>query len=128
MNYSDETKENYENPKNVGSFDENDEDIGTGIVGAPSCGDVMKLQIKVKDDVIVDVKFKTFGCGSAIASSSFVSEQLKNKTLDEALEIKNDDIFKALALPPIKKHCSILAEEAIQDAIKNYKEKKNYEN
>ena len=125
MAYSDKVIDHYENPRNVGSFDKNDTSVGTGMVGAPACGDVMKLQIKVDDDtgIITDAKFKTYGCGSAIASSSLVTEWLKGKTLDKAGKIKNSEIATELALPPVKIHCSILAEDAIQAAIKDYKEK-----
>ena len=112
--------DHYENPRNVGSLDKEDTNVGTGIVGAPECGDVMKLQIKVLDGVITDAKFKTFGCGSAIASSSLATEWLKNKTLKEATEIKNTDIVSELALPPVKIHCSVLAEDAIKKAIEDY--------
>lgn len=120
MAYSDKVLDHYENPRNVGSFDKNDTDVGTGMVGAPACGDVMKLQIKVIDGVITDAKFKTYGCGSAIASSSLVTEWVKGKTLEEAGEIKNTKIAEELALPPVKIHCSILAEDAIKAAIKDY--------
>ena len=124
MAYSDKVLDHYENPRNVGSFDKNDSSVGTGMVGAPACGDVMKLQIKVGDDgVIEDAKFKTYGCGSAIASSSLLTEWVKGKTLDEASEIKNTDIAEELALPPVKIHCSVLAEDAIQAAIKVLKSK-----
>jgi len=124
MAYSDKVLDHYENPRNVGSFDKNDERVGTGMVGAPACGDVMKLQIKVNDQgVIEDARFKTYGCGSAIASSSLVTEWVKGKTLDEALTIRNTEIAKELALPPVKIHCSILAEDAIKAAVKDYKEK-----
>ena len=124
MAYSDKVIDHYENPRNVGSFDKNDLDIGTGMVGAPACGDVMKLQIKVDDNgVITDAKFKTYGCGSAIASSSLVTEWLKGKNLDEAQSIKNSDIATELALPPVKIHCSVLAEDAIKAAIKDYQTK-----
>ncbi len=124
MAYSDKVLDHYENPRNVGSFDKNDSSVGTGMVGAPACGDVMKLQIKVGDDgVIEDAKFKTYGCGSAIASSSLLTEWVKGKTLDEASEIKNTDIAEELALPPVKIHCSVLAEDAIQAAIKDLKSK-----
>jgi nitrogen fixation NifU-like protein len=125
MAYSDKVIDHYENPRNVGSFDKNDTSVGTGMVGAPACGDVMKLQIKVDDDtgIITDAKFKTYGCGSAIASSSLVTEWLKGKTLDEAGTIKNSEIAEELALPPVKIHCSILAEDAIKAAVKDYKEK-----
>ncbi|KAK4475352.1 hypothetical protein MN116_002416 [Schistosoma mekongi] len=116
--------DHYENPRNVGSFDKKDESIGTGLVGAPACGDVMKLQIKVdKNGKIIDAKFKTFGCGSAIASSSLATEWVKGKTIDEASRIKNSDIAKELKLPPVKLHCSMLAEDAIQAAITDYKKK-----
>ncbi len=123
MAYSDKVVDHYENPRNVGSFDKNDADIGTGMVGAPACGDVMKLQIKVEDGIITDAKFKTYGCGSAIASSSLVTEWVKGKTLDEAMSIKNSDIAEELALPPVKIHCSILAEDAIKAAIEDYNKK-----
>ena len=123
MAYSQQVIDHYENPKNVGSFDKTDPDIGTGMVGAPACGDVMKLQIKVDNvtGIITDAKFKTYGCGSAIASSSLVTEWVKGKTLDQAGSIKNSDIAEELALPPVKIHCSILAEDAIKAAIHNYK-------
>lgn len=124
MAYSDKLLDHYENPRNVGSFSKDDEDVATGMVGAPACGDVMKLQIKVgKDGVIEDAKFKTYGCGSAIASSSLVTEWVKGKTLDQALEIKNTQIAEELALPPVKIHCSILAEDAIKAAVADYKKK-----
>lgn len=123
MAYSKRVIDHYENPRNVGSLDKTDIEVGTGLVGAPACGDVMKLQIKVKDDIIEDVKFKTFGCGTAIASSSLASEWVKGKTIQEALEIKNTDIVEHLALPPVKIHCSVLAEDAIRSAIKDYQEK-----
>ncbi len=124
MAYSDKVIDHYENPRNVGSFDKGDDQVGTGMVGAPACGDVMKLQIRVNDQgVIEDAKFKTYGCGSAIASSSLVTEWVKGKTLDQALEIKNSLIAEELALPPVKIHCSILAEDAIKAAVANYKEK-----
>ena len=123
MAYSDKVIDHYENPRNVGKFDANDLDIGTGMVGAPACGDVMKLQIKVEDGIITDAKFKTYGCGSAIASSSLVTEWVKGKTLDEAGSIKNSQIAQELALPPVKIHCSILAEDAIKAAIADYREK-----
>ena len=124
MAYSDKVIDHYENPRNVGAFDKGDEDVGTGMVGAPACGDVMKLQIKVgADGLIEDAKFKTFGCGSAIASSSLVTEWVKGKTLDEAASIKNTDIAQELALPPVKIHCSVLAEDAIKAAIADYKKK-----
>lgn len=123
MAYSEKVLDHYENPRNVGVIEE-DNSVGTGMVGAPACGDVMKLQIKVGDDgVIEDAKFKTYGCGSAIASSSLVTEWVKGKTLDEAAEIKNTQIAEELALPPVKIHCSVLAEDAIAAAISNYKEK-----
>ena len=121
--YSKEVLDHYNNPKNVGSFSKDDENVGTGLVGAPECGDVMKLQIKVENDKIVDAKFKTFGCGSAIASSSLATEWVKGKTIDEAFEIKNTEIVEELALPPVKIHCSVLAEDAIKAAIKNYRER-----
>ena len=124
MAYSDKVIDHYENPRNVGSFDKGDDSVGTGMVGAPACGDVMRLQIKVSDTgVIEDARFKTYGCGSAIASSSLVTEWLKGKTLDQAREIKNKDIAEELALPPVKVHCSILAEDAIKAAIADYKNK-----
>ena len=124
MAYSDKVIDHYENPRNVGSFEKDDPTVGTGMVGAPACGDVMKLQIRVNDQgVIEDAKFKTYGCGSAIASSSLVTEWVKGKTLDQALEIKNSLIAEELALPPVKIHCSILAEDAIKAAVADYKEK-----
>ena len=124
MAYSDKVLDHYENPRNVGTFDDSDQ-VGTGMVGAPACGDVMKLQIKVSDDgVIEDAKFKTYGCGSAIASSSLLTEWVKGKTLTEASMIKNTDIAEELALPPVKIHCSVLAEDAISAAIEDYKSKK----
>ncbi|MGB8338563.1 MAG: Fe-S cluster assembly scaffold IscU [Burkholderiales bacterium] len=124
MAYSDKVLDHYENPRNVGSFDKNDEGVATGMVGAPACGDVMKLQIKVgPDGIIQDAKFKTYGCGSAIASSSLVTEWVKGKTLDQAMQIKNTQIAEELALPPVKIHCSILAEDAIKAAIEDYKSK-----
>jgi nitrogen fixation NifU-like protein len=124
MAYSDKVIDHYENPRNVGSFAKDDPDVGTGMVGAPACGDVMKLQIKVGDDGrIAEAKFKTYGCGSAIASSSLVTEWVKGKTLDEAATIRNTDIAQELALPPVKIHCSILAEDAIKAAIEDYKKK-----
>ncbi|HEV3386630.1 MAG TPA: Fe-S cluster assembly scaffold IscU [Gemmata sp.] len=125
MPYSEKILDHYSNPRNVGSFDAQDPTVGTGLVGAPECGDVMKLQIKVNPDtgVIEDAKFKTFGCGSAIASSSLATEWLKGKTVDEAMGIKNTEIVEELALPPVKVHCSVLAEDAIKAAIKNYQEK-----
>ena len=126
MPYSDKVIDHYSNPRNVGSLPKDDPDVGTGLVGAPECGDVMKLQIKVNPEtnVIEDAKFKTFGCGSAIASSSLATEWLKGKTLEEASEIKNTQIVEELSLPPVKIHCSVLAEDAIKAAIKNYKDKK----
>ena len=120
MAYSDKVIDHYEHPRNVGSLDKESNDVGTGIVGATECGDVMKLQIEVKNDRIVDAKFKTFGCGSAIASSSLATEWLKNKTLGEATKIRNVDIVQELSLPPVKIHCSVLAEDAIKAAIKDY--------
>ncbi len=124
MAYSDKVLDHYENPRNVGSFAKNAEDVGTGMVGAPACGDVMKLQIRVgKDGVIEDAKFKTYGCGSAIASSSLVTEWVKGKTLDEAAAIRNTAIAQELALPPVKIHCSILAEDAIKAAVADYRTK-----
>ncbi len=124
MAYSDDVIDHYENPRNVGSFDKSAKDVGTGLVGAPACGDVMKLQIKVDDNgVIEDAKFKTFGCGSAIASSSLLTEWVKGKSLDQATEIKNTDIVEHLSLPPVKIHCSVLAEDAIKAAISDYKSK-----
>ncbi len=124
MAYSDKVIDHYENPRNVGSFAKGDGQVGTGMVGAPACGDVMKLQIRVNDHgVIEDAKFKTYGCGSAIASSSLVTEWVKGKTLDQALEIKNSQIAQELSLPPVKIHCSILAEDAIKAAVKDYKDK-----
>lgn len=127
MAYSDKVLDHYNNPRNVGSFDKSSPDVGTGMVGAPECGDVMKLQVKVNPEtgVIEDAKFKTFGCGSAIASSSLATEWLKGKTVDQALEIKNTDIVNELALPPVKIHCSVLAEDAIKAAISDYKTKKS---
>ena len=123
MAYSEKVLDHYENPRNVGSFNKSDPNVGTGMVGAPACGDVMNLQIKVDNDVITDAKFKTYGCGSAIASSSLVTELLKGKTLTEAQNIKNTDIVEELALPPVKIHCSVLAEDAIKAAITNFKDK-----
>jgi nitrogen fixation protein NifU and related proteins len=123
MAYSDKVIDHYENPRNVGSFSKDDADVGTGMVGAPACGDVMKLQIKVEEGIITDAKFKTYGCGSAIASSSLVTEWVKGKTLDEAGAIKNAEIAEELALPPVKIHCSILAEDAIKAAVADYKQK-----
>ena len=124
MAYSNEVIDHYENPRNVGTLDKNDGSVGTGLVGAPACGDVLKLQIKVDDNgVIIDAKFKAFGCGSAIASSSLVSEWVKGKNVDEALAIKNTEIAKHLSLPPVKLHCSMLAEDAIRAAVTDYKNK-----
>jgi len=125
MAYSDKVLDHYENPRNVGTLDKTDSSVGTGMVGAPACGDVMKLQIKVNSEsgLIEDARFKTFGCGSAIASSSLVTEWVKGKTLDEALEIRNTDIATELSLPPVKMHCSVLAEDAIKAAIEDYKKK-----
>jgi nitrogen fixation NifU-like protein len=120
MAYSDKVIDHYENPRNVGSFAKDDPTIGTGMVGAPACGDVMKLQIKVEDGIITDAKFKTYGCGSAIASSSLVTEWVKGKTLEQAGSIKNSEIAEELALPPVKIHCSILAEDAIKAAVNDY--------
>ena len=120
MAYSDKVLDHYENPRNVGSLDKDDPSVGTGMVGAPACGDVMKLQIKVEEGIITDAKFKTYGCGSAIASSSLVTEWVKGKTLDQAGNIKNSEIANELALPPVKIHCSILAEDAIKAAIHDY--------
>jgi nitrogen fixation NifU-like protein len=127
MAYSDKVIDHYNNPRNVGSLDKQDKEVGTGIVGAPECGDVMKLQIKVdeKTGVVEDARFKTFGCGSAIASSSLATEWLKGKTINEALKIKNTDIVHELSLPPVKIHCSVLAEDAIKAAIEDYKKKQN---
>jgi len=125
MAYSDRVIDHYENPRNVGTMDKGDENVGTGLVGAPACGDVMRLQIRVTDDGrIEDARFKTYGCGSAIASSSLVTEWVKGRTIDEALEIKNREIADHLALPPVKIHCSVLAEDAIRAAIADYKTKK----
>ncbi len=124
MAYSEELMDHYDNPRNVGSMDKEDEAVGTGLVGAPACGDVMKLQIKVSDEgVIEDAKFKTFGCGSAIASSSLVTEWVQGKSIDEAMDLKNTEIAKHLALPPVKIHCSVLAEDAIKAAVRDYKSK-----
>lgn len=123
MAYSNKVIDHYENPRNVGSFAKDDADVGTGMVGAPACGDVMKLQIKVEDGVITDAKFKTYGCGSAIASSSLITEMVKGMTLDQAGAIKNSEIAEELALPPVKIHCSILAEDAIKAAVADYKTK-----
>ena len=128
MAYSQQVIDHYENPRNVGSFDKSDTDIGTGMVGAPACGDVMKLQIKVDHDtgIITDAKFKTYGCGSAIASSSLITEWVKGKTLNEAGSIKNSEIAEELALPPVKIHCSILAEDAIKAAVADYRKKHDF--
>jgi len=123
MSYSNKVLEHYDNPRNVGSLDKDSPDVGTGVVGAPECGDVMKLQIKVEGDRIVDARFKTFGCGSAIASSSLATEWIKGKTLEEAGHITNSDIVQELSLPPVKIHCSVLAEDAIKSAIKDYQSK-----
>jgi nitrogen fixation NifU-like protein len=123
MAYSKEVLDHYENPRNVGKLDKEDPDVGTGLVGAPACGDVMQLGIKVEDGVIVDAKFKTFGCGSAIASSSLLTEWVKGQSLEDAWEIRNTDIAKELSLPPVKIHCSVLAEDAIKSAIQDYREK-----
>jgi nitrogen fixation NifU-like protein len=130
MAYSKKVLDHYENPRNVGTLDKTDETVGTGLVGAPACGDVMRLQIKVSDSGrIEDAKFKTYGCGSAIASSSLVTEWIKGRTIDEALEIKNTDIVEHLSLPPVKIHCSVLAEDAIRSAIEDYKKKRgNHDN
>ena len=125
MAYSDKVIDHYENPRNVGTFDKDDNDVGTGMVGAPACGDVMRLQIKVNDaGIIEDAKFKTYGCGSAIASSSLITEWVKGKSLDDALAIKNSEIAEELELPPVKIHCSILAEDAVKAAVADYKKKK----
>lgn len=126
MAYSEKVIDHYENPRNVGKLDEADDSIGTGMVGAPACGDVMRLQIRVSDDgIIEDAKFKTYGCGSAIASSSLLTEWVKGKNLDEAASIKNTEIAQELSLPPVKIHCSVLAEDAIKAAVKNYRDKKD---
>ncbi len=125
MAYSDKVIDHYENPRNVGTFDKDDSDVGTGMVGAPACGDVMRLQIKVNEaGIIEDAKFKTYGCGSAIASSSLITEWVKGKSLDDALAIKNSEIAEELELPPVKIHCSILAEDAVKAAVADYKKKK----
>ena len=125
MAYSDKVIDHYENPRNVGTFDKGDDSVGTGMVGAPACGDVMRLQIKVNDEgIIEDAKFKTYGCGSAIASSSLITEWVKGKSLDDALAIKNSEIAEELELPPVKIHCSILAEDAVKAAVADYKKKK----
>lgn len=124
MQYSDKVMDHYEHPRNVGTLDKNEKDVGTGMVGAPACGDVMRLQIKVNPEgIIEDAKFKTYGCGSAIASSSLVTEWVKGKSLDEALQLSNEQIAEELALPPVKIHCSILAEDAIKAAIADYRQK-----
>jgi nitrogen fixation NifU-like protein len=123
MAYSDQVLNHYENPRNVGTLDKNSPKVGTGMVGAPSCGDVMRLQIEVENDIITDAKFKTYGCGSAIASSSLVTEWLKGKTINQAQEIKNSEIAEELALPPVKIHCSVLAEDAIKAAVADYRAK-----
>ena len=124
MAYSDKVLDHYNNPRNVGSLDKSDEDVGTGVVGAPECGDVMKLQLRINDDgIIEDAKFKTFGCGSAIASSSLITTMVKGQSIDDAEKIKNSDIAAELSLPPVKIHCSVLAEDAIKAAIKDYKDK-----
>jgi len=125
MKYSDDVEDHYNNPRNVGSFDKDEKNVGTGMVGAPECGDVMKLQLKIDNGIIVDAKFKTFGCGSAIASSSLATEWVKGKTLDEAMTIKNTEIVETLHLPPVKIHCSVLAEDAIKAAIDDYKNRHN---
>ena len=125
MAYSDKVIDHYEKPRNVGSLDTTDNNVGTGLVGAPECGDVMKLQIQVENDKIVDAKFKTFGCGSAIAASSLATEWVKDKTIDEAMEVSNVEIVEELSLPPVKIHCSVLAEDAIKAAISDYKNKQN---
>jgi len=128
MSYSQKVLDHYENPRNVGSFNKDADNIGTGMVGAPACGDVMKLQIKVEEGIITDAKFKTYGCGSAIASSSLVTEWVKGRTLDEAGKISNSQIAEELALPPVKIHCSILAEDAIKAAIEDYRKRHDYIN
>ena len=125
MAYGDKVIDHYENPRNVGSLDKGDLSVGTGVVGAPECGDVMKLQIKIKDGIIEDAKFKTFGCGSAIASSSLATEWVKGKSIEDAMQIKNTQIVEELALPPVKIHCSVLAEDAIKAAIEDYKKKQS---
>ena len=127
MAYNQKILDHYNNPRNVGKMDMNDPTVGTGMVGAPACGDVMKLQIKIEDDVITDAKFKTYGCGSAIASSSLLTEWVKGKTLGQAKDIKNTDIVEALSLPPVKIHCSVLAEDSIRAAIKDYESKNGNE-
>ena len=125
MAYSDKILDHYSNPRNIGTLDKSKSTVGTGLVGAPECGDVMRLQIEVENDIIIDAKFKTFGCGSAIASSSLATEWLKGRTLTEALTIDNMDIVEELALPPVKIHCSVLAEDAIKSAIEDYRQKNN---
>ena len=127
MAYSEKVTDHYNNPRNMGSFAKDEDNVGTGMVGAPECGDVMKLQVKVEDEVIVDAKFKTFGCGSAIASSSLATEWLKGKTIEQAYDIKNTEIVKELALPPVKIHCSVLAEDAIKAAISDYRKKTEHQ-
>lgn len=129
MAYSKKVIDHYENPRNVGSFDKTEKNVGTGLVGAPACGDVMKLQLKINDNgIIEDAKFKTFGCGSAIAASSLATEQVIGKTIEEAEQLRNKDIAEELSLPPVKIHCSVLAEDAIKTAIKDFKEKRKAEN
>ena len=123
MSYGPKVIDHFNNPRNVGSFEKGDNSVGTGVVGAPECGDVMKLQLKIKDNIVEDARFKTFGCGSAIASSSLATEWVKGKTLDEVLKIKNTDIVSELSLPPVKIHCSVLAEDAIKAAISDYQKK-----
>ena len=123
MAYSDKVLDHFENPKNIGSLDKNDVHVGTGLVGAPECGDVMKLQIEVKDDKIIDAKFKTFGCGSAIAASSLATEWVKDRSIEDAMTLNNVEIVEELSLPPVKIHCSVLAEDAIKAAIADYKQK-----
>jgi len=128
MAYSEQVVDHYENPRNVGKFDKNDSDVGTGMVGAPACGDVMQLQIKVHEGIITDARFKTYGCGSAIASSSLITEMVKGMTLSQAGGIKNSEIAEELALPPVKIHCSILAEDAIKAAVEDYRKKHDLSN
>lgn len=128
MAYSQQVVDHYENPRNVGKFDKNDSDVGTGMVGAPACGDVMQLQIKVHEGIITDARFKTYGCGSAIASSSLITEMVKGMTLSQAGGIKNSEIAEELALPPVKIHCSILAEDAIKAAVEDYRKKHDLSN
>lgn len=125
MAYGPKVMDHFNNPRNVGSFDKSDKTVGTGVVGAPECGDVMKLQLKIRDNVVEDARFKTFGCGSAIASSSLATEWVKGKSLDDVLQIKNTDIVNELSLPPVKIHCSVLAEDAIRAAIADYQKKQN---